>query len=101
MRRSAAVFAAVVMVVALAAPGRADAHSTAWYWSTGSAEYWLMEKYEAVAAASCRGTGKWMRSKSGRRLYKHFSCGVAFDVDETDAGVLHVTGKHRAVMKWD
>jgi hypothetical protein len=78
----------------------ADAHNTTWYWSTTLAESSLGDRYSGIVYTSCQGVGRSVRTRSGKRGYKHHDCYVEFDDGTSDSGMLHVTGSQNFRFYW-
>lgn len=102
MRRLA--ICAAVLTACAAAPSTASAADD-WYWSEARAES-ALEAYEPDVSAEewgadCVGTGRSIRGKYVRHLYRRFYCDVYDDAGEyLGSGEIKITGQSLRRYRW-
>jgi len=92
--------ALAVIVGAFALAATSASADAAWYWSEGEAEDALVTDYDGIYRAYCYGRGRWLRTESGLKGFRHFRCYTDMVDGSEDTGRFHVRGKWRYSFYW-
>ena len=101
------ILVAIVVAAALGTAKTADAHTTSWFWAPKTAVNTLFDDgldwtdgHDWMDFAECRGRGTSLRLGGGKLGFKHFTCHIRSEDNETYVVNFHVTGKFSYVVRF-